>query len=146
MSVYYTKPGWISTAKCHQFPKIRIFLFFQTRDILPLIFAPTHYKMIGMRANTEDYYKLFNDWDEGRVAQFDAIMADPELEEIKPRLQQWYSEAKNFPGIGNKGAKALAFAMLKTVFLMGTSHPAETQEAMAIGKMVNAAAPLEWRV
>lgn len=99
-----------------------------------------------MRANIDDYYKLFNDWDEGRVAQFDAIMADPELEEIKPRLQQWYNEAKNFPGIGDKGAKALVFAVLKTVFLMGTSHPAETQAAMGIGKMINAAAPLEWRV
>lgn len=99
-----------------------------------------------MRANIDDFYSLFNDWDEGRAAQYDKIMADPELEKIKPRLEQWYNEAMTFPGLGDKGAKVLAFAMLKMVFLTGIRYPDETRQAMTIGKMVNAAAPEAWRV
>lgn len=98
-----------------------------------------------MRANIEDYYRLFNDWDAGRIAQYDKIMSDPDpdFDIIKTRLAKWYNEAITFPGLGDKGAKVLAFAMLKTVFIMKES---EQRQAMAIGRMVNAAAPIEWRV
>lgn len=97
-----------------------------------------------MRANIEDYYRLFNDRDAERVAQFDEIVDAPQFgEELKAKLLEWYSIAKSsIPGLGDKGAKALVMSVVE----LATMTDDAVRQAMAIGKMVNAAAPLEWRV
>jgi len=54
-----------------------------------------------MRANIEDYYRLFNDRDAERVDVFDRIIDSPNLgEELKAKLLEWHSTAKAQYGEG----------------------------------------------
>lgn len=97
-----------------------------------------------MRENVEDYYRLFNDRDAERVDAFDRIIDSPNLgEELKAKLLEWHSTAKvSIPGLGDKGAKVLVMSVVELSIMTDDA----IRQAMAIGKMVNAAAPLEWRV
>lgn len=97
-----------------------------------------------MRYNLEDYYKLFNDRDAERVAAFDRIVESPHMnEEFKAKLMEWYSVAEaSIKGLGDKGAKALVMSVVE-IALMGED---ELKQTMAIGRLVNQAAPEEWRV
>lgn len=97
-----------------------------------------------MRANIEDYYRLFNDRDAERVDAFDRIIDSPNFgEDFKAKLLEWYSIAKSsIPGLGDNGAKALVMSVVE----LATMTDDAVRQAMAIGRMVNAAAPLEWRV
>lgn len=95
-----------------------------------------------MTTNMDAYYSLFNDFDSFRVAQFDAIMESDIDVEVKAKLTKWYSQAKaSIPNLGDKSAKSLAFSILRMSFW---TEP-EEKTAQAIGWMVNAAAPKEWR-
>lgn len=97
-----------------------------------------------MRANIEDYYRLFNDRDAERVAQFDEIVDAPQFgEELKAKLLEWYSTAKSsVPGLGDRGAKVLVMSIVE----LATMTPDEITQAIAIGRAVNSAAPKEWRL
>lgn len=87
---------------------------------------------------------MFNDRDAERVEAFDRIIESPNLnEELKAKIMEWYSVAKSsVSGLGDRGAKTLVMSVVE----MATMTPQEQEQAITIGKMVNAAAPEEWRV
>jgi hypothetical protein len=96
-----------------------------------------------MRNDLDTYYAMFNDRDAERVAAFDRIMDAPLGEELKAKIMQWYSVAKSsISGLGDRGAKVLVMAVVE----MATMTPQEQEQAITIGKMINAAAPEAWRV